>query len=852
MPKPKLFLLDANSFCYRAFFAIKADLSTSYGQPTGAIFGFINILNKILKNNNPEYLSVCFDLGRDTFRRQKFADYKKTRPPMPDELISQIEIIKEVISAYNFHIFQKQGYEADDIIATIAKKAAGKFDVVIVSGDKDMLQLVDDNIKLCNPHNADTVVDKNAVKARFGVSPENIIDIVALTGDSIDNIPGVKGIGEKTAATLIKKYGNIDNLLSQIESIDPPRVRNMIIEQKEQLVLSRDLAVLDTAVPLDIDLAKLKVAAPDHEKLKRIFKKLEFRSMLKDLPASNDACDKAELIELEDKAEIKKFSDSLFADEAMVFLLDVEPQERRIQGVYFYNSGKVYFVKSGFLKYLSAVFSDKKIKKTGYNLKEAKILLSKEGIELCGIHFDTMLAAYLLNPASASYDLKDLISEYQDSATDKKISYPAAAISKLKDYFYDQLCQKKQEKLFFDVEMPLAEVLAEMEIYGIKIDLSVLSSLSKQIDKRISLLVEKIYKVSEKPFNINSPKQLRLVLFDMLKLPVLKKTKTGPSTDEEVLKKLTKSHFLPALILDYRQLVKLKSTYIDSLPKLVDKKDARLHSSFNQTGTQTGRLSSSNPNLQNIPIRTEDGRKIRLAFIPSGKDDYLLCCDYSQVELRILAHLSDDENLKRAFGENKDVHRFTASLIFTKPEQEITGLERDMAKRVNFGIIYGMTNFGLSRDLDISNEEAQKFIDEYFLRYPKVRRYIDQTIEEAKRNGFAATLLGRRRYLPQLNSSNMQLKAFAERQAINAPIQGTASDMIKLAMIKISREMKENNLYSKMVLQVHDELIFDVKNAELEKLCRLIKSNMENVLKLSVPLKVDMKKGKNWYNMEKF
>ncbi|MDP1852810.1 MAG: DNA polymerase I [Candidatus Omnitrophota bacterium] len=852
MPKPKLFLFDANSFCYRAFFAIKANLSTSYGQPTGAVYGFLNILNKILKENNPDYLSICFDVNRDTFRKEIFVDYKGGRPDMPDELVSQINIIKEVISAYKFSIFEKEGFEADDIIATIATKAENDFDVFVVSADKDMLQLINGNIRVYNPYHSVPIIDREAVINRFGIEAGQIADMLSLTGDAIDNIPGVKGIGEKTAVDLIKKYGNIDNLLSHIDGVLPQRVRNMLEEQKDKLFLSKRLVALNTQVPLNLDFAKLKVTSPDYDSLYRIFRRLEFKILLKDLPVkgAQPNAPQADVKKLDALSGVKKIVEEIKKEKRLVFL--PEFSEGRIPKIYFYQGDTSYCVEDRFYPEFNDIFSDGDIKKIGHNLKQAMVGLIKYGIKLSGLDFDLMLAAYILNPAQASYDLEDLASEYLDAddILRKEKGPMVSVILSLKEVLEQNLRERNQEKLFRDIEMPLTEVLSDMEMTGVKIDLDILASLSEELEKRISVLEGEIYKISEKKFNINSPKQLRLILFDKLKLPIVKKTKTGPSTDEEVLVKLAAMNSLPALILDYRQLLKLKSTYIDALPGLIDASDGRLHTTFNQTGTQTGRLSSSNPNLQNIPVKTEEGRRIRLAFIPSKADSYLFACDYSQIELRILAHLSGDANLIRAFKEDKDVHRYTASLIFGVAEEKVSEKMRDTAKRVNFGIIYGMSSFGLSKDLGISNEDAGRFIDEYFLRYPGVKKYIDETIAKAKKDGFVATLLGRRRYLKEINSPNNQLRGFAERQAINAPIQGSASDMVKLAMVNIHNELKKKLLKSKMMLQVHDELIFDVDKNELKELYTLAVRNMENVLSLSVPIKVEAAYGKSWYSME--
>ena len=842
MGEKTLYLIDATAFCYRAFYALP-ELLTSFGQPTNAVYGFINILNKILKEKKPDYLAVCFDVSRDTFRQKKFAEYKIQRPAMPEGLFSQIPLIKLIILAYRIPLFEKEGFEADDIIATMAKKAKKEgLSTVIVSSDKDILQLVDDKTEVFSPYKDEGVIyDRKKVLERFGVEPQKISDIMALMGDKVDNIPGVPGIGEKTAVRLISDFGSLERLLKNIDNLKQEKIKKAITDNIAQLNLSKELTALNEDVDIDFALEKLKIVEPDFKELFRLFKHLEFKRFLNDLPQEEDREPDAELTALEDR-ELKNIvhrGDELslygaFADDLI-----------------FCAKGEFFRIKRRG-ENLKNILEDPQVKKISHDLKKIKISLAKENIGLEGLHFDTMIAAYLVDPSKSGYALTDIAWDYLGIPSGKTIDNRKAVelILQLKPKLEKELHKKSLFNLFSTLEMPLVEVLAEMELNGIKLDLKVMEKLSADIEKRLIGLINDIYEMSGTQFNINSPKQLREILFVKLKLPVVKRSKTGPSTDEEVLRALAAQHKLPALLLEYRQLMKLKTTYVDTLPQLIDKNTGRIHTSFNQTGTETGRLSSSNPNLQNIPVKTEIGRNLRRAIISSGPKNYLLSCDYSQIELRILACLSKDENLTLAFKKNKDIHRATASLIYGLDEASVTDEMREVAKRVNFGIIYGLTSYGLSRDLGIPVAQAQDFIDTYFLRYPKVKEYIQEQVLKAQKNGFVTTLLGRRRYIPEINNKNQAIRQFAERKAINTPVQGSASDLIKLAMLKIHDEIHTRNLKAKMILQIHDELVFDVSHEELKELAELVRERMENVLQLDVPIKVDIKFGGNWLEME--
>ncbi len=844
MDEKRLYLIDATAFCYRAFYALKG-LSTSFGQPTNAIYGFLNMLNKIIKEKKPYYLAACFDVSRDTFRLKKFTEYKIQRPPMPDGLTSQIPLIKKLISAYGISILEKEGFEADDVIATMSAKAkeAGVA-VTIVSSDKDVLQLVDENTVVFNPYKEKGVIlDVKGVEEFFGVGPGQVSDVIALMGDSVDNIPGCRGIGEKTAVELIKDFGSVENLLSNADRIKQAKVKEAINSSVDIIKLSKELALLDSKVDIGFDLEGLKPKQADSKELFRLFKYLEFKKLLKDLPVLDDTPEQeAEIVCLEDNDLKGKLS---VGDELFLFGDSCETL------VFFANG--IFFRLKSFGKNASGIFSDTCIKKIGHDLKKIRVALAGQGITLGGMHFDTMVAGYLVNPSGAGFSLADLALEYLDSPPPLEALNNSKGLSlllRLRPAFEKMLSERSLTKLFYDTEMPLVEVLARMELNGIKVDLNILQRLSKDLEKRLIYLIDEIYSASGTQFNINSPKQLSQVLFEKLKLPVVKRSKTGPSTDEEVLKKLAPSHPLPALLLEYRQLMKLKTTYVDTLPELVDPKTGRIHTSFNQTATETGRLSSSNPNLQNLPIKTEIGSRIRQAIVASGDGYHILACDYSQIELRILAHISADENLIRAFKNNQDIHKATAALIYGLEEKDVTDQMRETAKRVNFGIVYGLTSYGLSKDLNIPLDEAGAFIDAYFIRYPKVRGYMEDQIQKAEKDGFVTTILGRRRYIPEINNKNQGIRQFAQRKAINTPIQGSASDLIKLAMIEIHNQINAKQLDSKMVLQVHDELVFDVPEKEQDDFAAMVKERMENVLQLNVPIRVSVKQGRNWLEAE--
>ncbi len=878
----RLFLIDGNSFCYRAYYAIKA-LSTSKGQPTNAVYGFVTMLNKIIKDENPDFLAVTFDLKGPTFRHKKYEKYKIHRKPMPDDLVNQLPLIKDMVRAYNIPIFQQEGYEADDILATIAKKAeAEHIETFIVTGDKDALQIVNPYIKIYNTHKG-IVYDADAVKIKYGITPDRVIDLMALMGDASDNIPGVPGIGEKGARELIKEFGTLENLLKNLKNVKSEAKRKLIETNVEKARLSKELATLDAGVPMKIDFNKLQIKEPDRTKLIEMFKELEFKSLLKEIiPAGNL---KSEYVLIDTKDKLGSLIDNLKRQPEFVFDFETthyDPMLAMPVGISLsWAKGKAFYIpfnmnkkltSESVLKNMKGIFENVNIKKIGQNIKYDYIILKNMGIEVKGIYFDTMIASYLINPSKMNHNLGDISIEYlnhkmtpisdligkgknqitMDKVQIKKVMQYGCEDSdvtfRIKEILEKHLKEKGLEKLFFDIEMPLCEVLASMEISGVSIDVEYLNTLSKDMEKELNKYQKEIFKLAKETFNINSPKQLQEVLFGKLKMPIIKRTKTGPSTDVSVLKTLAERYELPRQILKYREFAKLKSTYVDTLPDLINPLTGRIHTSFNQTVTQTGRLSSSDPNLQNIPIKTEEGRKIRKAFKPASSHYILLSADYSQIELRILAHLSDDENLINAFRNERDIHRFTASLIYNVNENDVTNEMRNSAKTVNFGIIYGMSPYGLSKDLGIDLEVAKEFIDNYFQRYPQVKICLEDKIRQAKKRKYVTTIMNRRRYIPEITSDNIAVRNFAERTAVNAPIQGSAADVIKLAMINIYKKMK--GMKSRMVLQVHDELVFEIAMDESEKVASLVKVEMENVIKLKIPLKVNLKKGKNWLEME--
>ncbi|MBD3264252.1 MAG: DNA polymerase I [Candidatus Omnitrophica bacterium] len=830
MPTEQIYLIDGTSLCYRAFFAIK--VSTSKGFPTGAVYGFYQTLKKILTKYKPKYVGVCFDVSRKTFRQERFKQYKMHRPPVPDGLRVQIPIIKGLLKALGMPVIEKEGFEADDVIASLVAKALDKHtSVVIVSSDKDLFQLIEEGKVSVYKIKEDKIIKERDFIEQYGFTPNLIVDYLSLLGDTSDNIPGARGIGKIGAAKLIKEFKTIENIFDNMEKI-PAKTQKILQESRKNIFLSKELVKLN-ACDLDISWDNLKKSEPDLEKLYEIFNRLEFKGLLKDLPKASSSVD----IKIKENFS----SDSLRR-------LGKQPLNIYIKDKVFIFSPPDSCVYRLSLKEAEEIIQNDSLQKISCGFKSQ---ISYLPFKIKGAWFDVEVAAYILDSSFLDFSLPSLVSYYLDyHASDISNEHKPFFIYKLYEKLMPLLQKEKAEKLFFEVEMPLLPILAEMEENGIKVDSQKLEILLDKVDVKIKEMKKTCFSIAGKEFNLNSPKQLAGVLFNDLKIKPLKKTKTGYSTNEEVLHNLSLKHPIAVYILEYRQLTKLKTTYILPLIEEVNKAKGRLHAQFNQTITQTGRLSSSSPNLQSIPVKGEFASDLRQAFVTSHKGGCLLSADYSQIELRILAHLSEDKNLLKAFGEGLDIHNFTASILFDTSQSEINKPQRNIAKRVNFGIIYGMSPYGLSRELKISSNQAQEFIDNYFKRYPGVNNYIDKVFRDAKRKGFVKTLLGRKRNLPDINSPNIQSREFARRQAVNTPIQGSCADLIKLAMVKIYNELKKLNLKTKLILQIHDELIFDVPEEEVEEVRVLIKKNMETALELKVPVKVNLKAGSNWGQMQ--
>ena len=899
--RPRLFLIDGSALAYRSYFAfIRRPLVNSKGENTSAPFGFTNSILKILRDENPDYIAVVFDTKAPTFRHKIYAEYKSTRAKMPEEMADSLPRIFEILKAMNMPVIEMDGYEADDIIGTLAKAAAKKgVKAVMVTGDKDFFQLVGKNIDILNPRTSGPEMewlDPKGVEKKFGLPPEKIVDALALMGDKSDNIPGVPGIGEKTAIPLLQRFDSLEEILDEVDKIEQKGLREKIKENKESALFSKKLVTIDTKVPVELNLETFRQPSFNTKALKKLFEELEFSRLVKWIETSETEIakvaekEKGEYKLLDSIPKLKKLIAKI--RQKGVFSFDTEttsldPISAELVGMSFSLAPKEgYYLPLGHisqgreknldlqesLSLFKPILEDEKTSKIGQNLKYDRGVLLNYGIELRGIAFDTMVASYLLNPSARQHNLSNLAEKYLDYkmieigeliGTGKKqksfaevpldlaLKYSAedADIAlRLRGVLEPLLKRNELDRLFRNVEMPLVPVLCDMEYAGVSLDTRILKKMSASLEKQMERLTGEIHSLAGGEFNINSPTQLQKILFEDLKLPPGRKTEkgTGRSTDVEVLEQLSKFHPLPRKILEYRQLSKLKSTYADALFDLINPKTNRVHTSFNQTVTATGRLSSSDPNLQNIPIRTEVGRELRKAFVPATEDNFILSADYSQIELRVLAHFSRDETLTESFRRGEDIHARTASEIYGVKIEKVIPEMRRQAKTVNFAVMYGVTAYGLSQQTELSTSEAKKFIDIYFARYPEVKKYIDEIKDVARKQGYVTTLLGRRRYLPEITSKNRQVREFAERTAINTPIQGSAADMIKVAMVNIWRELKRRKLETKMILQVHDELVFEVPQKEVETVKNLVKKKMETALKLSVPVKVDIGVADNW------
>lgn len=884
----KLFLLDAYALIYRAYFALnKNPRINSKGLNTSAIMGFLNTLYEVLKNEKPTHIGVAFDLGAPTLRTDDFSEYKANRQETPPDIKISVPYIKEIIKGFNIPIFECEGYEADDVIGTLSKKAEKEgFTTYMMTPDKDFGQLVSENIFIYKPSKGGEpakVLGVMEVCEKFGISrPEQVIDILGLWGDASDNIPGIPGIGEKTASKLIAEYDSVENLIANADNLKG-KMRENVTNFAQQGLLSKKLATIDVNVPIDFDEEKLKVKEPDYEYLTELFEELEFRTFMtrfknsyqptannqqpaaisqqptanSQQPAANSQLDlfgdfdnelhtsienKIEPILIKDEEGISELVDILKKVDSYAF--HINEKEMLLST----NSKDIYklpIANGQQLKAFVEIFSDEKKTVIDHNIKSDISFLADYGITIKNKLWDVMIAHYLIEP-ELNHSLEYVADVY--AGRDVNVHVRTEIIWVLYDKFKSLLTENNLEKLFHDIEMPLVKVLSKMESNGVKIDIEGLKQISEEQAKEIKEIEDKIYEIAEVSFNIGSPKQLGEILFEKLKIKApAKKTKTGQyPTGEEVLQKIINESPIVQHILDYRSLTKLKSTYVDALPSLVNKKDNLIHTSFNQAVTATGRLSSNNPNLQNIPVRTDKGREIRKAFVPRDENHILLAADYSQIELRIIAHLSGDQAMQNAFREGLDVHADTASRVYGVAIEDVTSEMRRNAKAVNFGIIYGMSAFGLAERLKISRSEASQIIKNYFKEYVGIQEYIDRQVNFAKDYGYVETMLGRRRYLRDINAGNSVVRNFAERNAINAPIQGSSADMIKIAMINIDNEMTSRNMKSKMILQVHDELVFDVCKDELDVIQEIVKEKMLNALPLSIPIEVNLNTGENW------
>lgn len=893
---PKIILIDGNSILNRGFYALsgRSMLTTSTGLYTNAVFAFVNILNKYIEEENPDYIAVAFDLRAKTFRHGLYEGYKAQRKGMPDELAMQIPLAKEVLRAMNIAIIEHEGYEADDIIGSLSLKAEKEnFDVIILTGDRDSFQLISDRVKVILPSTKagkteTNVYDKQAIIDKYGVLPHQLIDVKGLMGDSSDNIPGVPGVGEKTALSLISAYGTLEGVYEHIDEIKQPKLKASLIEYKDQAFLSRKLGTIVRNLELCASLEDLKRKEINRKELLNVFRKLEFESIISKMNLASaevtelpPAPEELKITHISAAEDLKKWIAYLLNQKniSVLQLIDREDSySSRLSGLALCTGDEVFYIETGtalpenlIATELKELWQNENIHKIGHNIKEFITWLLKHDVELNGLYFDTMIAEYLIDSIRNGYPIASLSHKYLNRSVpslDELLGkgkgakkYSEIPPERLKDYsaynvkaIFDiwpmqkkVLQENRQEELFNDIELPLITVLASMEYHGFKVDAAKLHEYGEVLLSRIKDLEKVIYMLAGEEFNINSTKQLGTILFEKLKLPVVKSTKTGYSTDVEVLEELYYKHDIIPCIIEYRQLTKLYTTYAEGLEKVINPVTGKIHSSFNQTVTATGRISSTEPNLQNIPVRHEMGREIRKAFIPSSENAVFVDADYSQIELRVLAHITGDEALINAFVKGEDIHTATASLVFDVAPEDVTPELRRKAKAVNFGIVYGISDYGLARDLGITRKEAKRYIDDYFAKYPKVKTYVDEIVRVGQEQGYVETLFHRRRYLPELASINFHQRSFGKRVAMNTPIQGTAADIIKIAMVKVYKALKESGLKSRLILQVHDELVIETFEDELETVKELVKKCMEEAVELSVPLVVDVSIGKNWY-----
>ncbi|WP_145355175.1 DNA polymerase I [Staphylococcus epidermidis] len=872
----KLVLIDGNSLSFRAFYALPL-LSNHAGIHTNAVYGFAMLLEKIIKEEKPNHFLVAFDAGKTTFRHSKYSEYKGGRQKTPPELSEQFPYIRQLLDAYHIKRYELDNYEADDIIGTLSRQADEEdFETIIITGDRDLTQLATDNVTIYYTKKGVTDVDyytpKFIAEKYNGLVPKQIIDMKGLMGDTSDNIPGVAGVGEKTAIKLLNQFESVEGVYEHIEDVTAKKLKEKLINSKDDALMSKDLATINVHSPIEVSLEDTKLNLQDDttEKIE-LFKKLEFKQLLADIDTSStneEVIDKTFEIEQDfQNVDLNDLNEAVihFELEGTNYLKDT------ILKFGFYTNHQHVVINAEDVKdykHLVQWLEDKNTTKIVYDAKKTYVSAHRLGINIENIEFDVMLASYIIDPSRSIDDVKSVVSLYgqnyvKDNITifgkgkkhhipeepilNEHIASVTEAIAAVTPIMKSQLEDYNQVELLKDLELPLARILSEMEEIGIYTDINDLKEMESEIQKKLDVLISNIHESAGEAFNINSPKQLGVVLFETLQLPVIKKTKTGYSTAVDVLEKLQGEHPIIDDILEYRQLAKLQSTYVEGLQKVISK-DHRIHTRFNQTLAQTGRLSSIDPNLQNIPIRLEEGRKIRKAFKPTSKDSVILSADYSQIELRVLAHITQDESLKHAFINGHDIHTATAMKVFNVESDQVDSLMRRQAKAVNFGIVYGISDYGLSQSLGITRKQAKAFIDDYLASFPGVKQYMSDIVKDAKAQGYVETLLHRRRYIPDITSRNFNLRSFAERTAMNTPIQGSAADIIKLAMVKFSEKIKETKYHAKLLLQVHDELIFEIPKSEVEDFSKFVEEIMEQALVLDVPLKVDSNYGATWYD----
>ena len=901
----KIVLIDGNSILNRAFYGIMGNkmLTTPDGKYTNAVYGFLAILFKVLEDIEPEYLMVTFDLKAPTARHKLYDGYKATRKGMPNELAEQMPILKDILKSMNIKVIEKEGYEADDVLGTMAKRAEKDgFDVTIVSGDRDTFQLTSNRVKVRIPHTKmgkteTETFGREEVLKKYGVTPKQLIEVKGLQGDTSDNIPGVPGIGEKTALELVKKYKTIDGIYEAIEKGEDdlkPKAKERLLENKKLVMLSRTLGTINLEVPIEENLEEFKIKEWNKEEVFSKFKELNFNRFIDRFNLKSEEGPKQNLAELFEiktlntQNEIKDLIEKI--QNKLVFMLGTEKVEqenliikKQIKSIYIYIDDTVYEIKFNtneeFISYFKTIFENENIQKYSYRLNETYVLLMQNGIYLKEIKFDTEIAAYLLNPSNGKYKLDELANQYLSIDIPEYLEFVGAkqqketqmtlfsqdemnvdfekyqnaiymyTIAKLAEIMNKKLEEINSLKLFENIEMPLIKVLAEMQYEGIYVDKQELVSFGVKLKEDIEVIKQEIYKLAGEEFNINSTLQLGNILFEKLKLPVYKKTKKGYSTDVDILEKLKPEHPIIEKILEYRGFMKLNSTYIEGLIVYINEYTHKIHSYFHQTITATGRISSTEPNLQNIPTRAEQGKQIKKAF-KAQEGNIFIDADYSQIELRILAHISNDTNMREAFLNEEDIHKQVASKVFNVPLEEVTKEQRTAAKAVNFGIVYGISGFGLAEQLGISRKKAEQYIEQYLEKYKGVKEFMDRIVEKAKEQGYVETLFHRRRYIPELSSNNYMVRQFGARAAMNTPIQGTAADIMKIAMIEVNKKLEEEKLNAKLILQIHDELLIECKIEEKEEVKKILKESMENAVKLSIPLEVEVSEADNWYDVK--